>query len=281
MRARPTRGGDSLARVAQLVSNAVFEWPRLDHALLAGVEGREVEVSCTSSRIWVRFSEQPKRENTYGDEVHWLAKRRPYWLPATLNSIGYLHWRLIQRGKIDASSNVGSGDEQAFSQLTRALEQDSVHYFVSVKRDLARDDRDQIREMVKHAERFASDVLTTVVSFGSLKDPRIEQPIPTHLKFARACISVAETLVGDTPNCARLFGSQCADDFYKKTGTPERKVLEKVLKTRGCRVVMWKDAEELRERSIVPLVFPPSFKTHSADGPCVLLDFDEFLTSRS
>ena len=77
----------------------------------------------------------------------------------------------------------------------------------------------------------------------------------------------------ETPNLARLFNGECADD---KGQTHERTALEKVLRARGIKVVMWKDSFDkfIRENGVKPLVFPPSFMSQlHTGGVCALLDF--------
>ena len=79
----------------------------------------------------------------------------------------------------------------------------------------------------------------------------------------------------ETPNVARLFNGDCADD---KGQTHERATLEKVLKARGIKVVTWKDSTDkyIKDNGVKPLVFPPSFMSHiHTGGACALLDFLE------
>ena len=278
MRKPEVRPTEALARTVQLVANAVMEWPRLDIGLAASIDGGDVDFTCTQSRVWVRFSERPKLERYGGDEMHTLAKRRPYWLLATLGSIGYVHWRMVEQGTITQ----GQRDEKAFSLLIEGLEADSAHYYVSVKRDMPRTERDKRRAMIRHADRFASSVLSEISDFGNMADrpQQMGQTVPTSVKFARACISAADGLMRNAPNCAKLFSGDCADDSDKKGNTPERKALERALKMRGAKVVMWKDAAFMRDKNFVPLVFPPSFlSTNNTGGPCALIDFEEHLVS--
>lgn len=218
--------------VATLVANAIMEWPRLAMGMEACLRGDDPGFSCTATRSWVRFAERPGLERLAGDEAVALAKRRPYWLFTTLQAIGYVHFKMARLGRIDPDAR----DEKAFTTLARAgVDCDSAHYFLSTKRDMPRQQRGEHRDVCRHADRFANTVLATVV------DAAKDQPITANVKYARATIVMAESLVREAPNCFRLFNGDCADANDRK-GTPERRAFERALKARGATVLQWRDA---------------------------------------
>lgn len=271
MRKLEERPAQTMQHIVTLVANAMLEWPRLAFGIEANLRGSDPGFTCSSSRVWIRFAQRPFMERYGGDEMYHLAKNRPYWLVATLGSIGWCHYWVAKRGIV--SSDVR--DAHSFTKLARqGLEMDSTHYFISCKRDMPRTKRSENREILRHADRFASWVLSTVDDFGAVGHGTAASTIPSHVKYARASISMAERLVKETPNCSRLFNGDCADENDRRS-TPERTLLEKTLKSRGAKVVRWKDFDE-KDAPARPLVFPPSLlsKLHT-DGPCVLIDFSD------
>ena len=103
---------------------------------------------------------------------------------------------------------------------------DSAQYFVSAKRDLSRGVRvahePMHRDMVKHSERWAISALNAVSEYGAAV---ADQKIPMNIKYARACISLAERLVHETLRCATLFSGDCVDENDPMASTPERDAL--------------------------------------------------------
>jgi len=273
MRKRHEGAPDSVQRICTLIANAIEEWPRLDIGMNTLLEGSECGFTCNTSRCWVRFNERPKIDPSAWDidPTYNLAMKKPYWLKATLTSIGYVHYRMVQERRFTADQR----NEKTFSLLVReGVEKDSAYWFLSAKRDMQRYVRDENREAIRHADKFTHAVLRAVDAFGQVT-PGGKQlsTAPPDVKYYRACVSLAERTVRETPNLARLFNGECADD---KGQTHERTALEKVLRARGIKVVMWKDSFDkfIRENGVKPLVFPPSFMSQlHTGGVCALLDF--------
>ena len=271
MRKRQESTHSVVTRVCTLISNAIEEWPRLSIGMASPLDWKSGDAgfTCTTSRCWVRFAERPRIEPLGQDQIYWLAKKKPYWLQATMTSIGYIHYRMVQTKQI-------SGDvlnEDTFSKLGARIETDSTHWFISAKRDMQRHARDDDRAAIRHADRFTHAALRAVDEYGSCINSQgvITYPNSPSIKYHRAVVALAEELVRATPNLARLFTSECADD---KGQTHERATLEKVLKARGIKVVAWK--KDVKDTGIKPLVFPPSFMSHiHSGGACALLDFTE------
>lgn len=273
MRKRAEGAPDGVQRICTLIANAIEEWPRLDVGMNAPLEGGDCGFTCNTSRCWVRFNERPKIDAHVWDPdpIYNLAKKKPYWLKATLTSIGFVHYRMVQERRFTSDQR----NEKTFSILARdGVEKDSAFWFLSAKRDMQRYVRDDNREAIRHADKFTHTVLRAVDALGQLT-PGVKQlsTASPEAKYYRACVSLAERTVRETPNLARLFNAECADD---KGQTHERTALQKVLEARGIKVVMWKDSFDkfMRENGVKPLVFPPSFMSQlCTGGACALLDF--------
>lgn len=267
--------------IADMVANAIMEWPRPRIGVTDACTGRDPDYSCTSSRFWVRFAKPPVMEKYGGDEMFNVARKRPSWLAKTLMAIGFVHCELARRGKINAKDRT----EAAFTTLAEHIKTiEATRFFISVKRDMPRHHRALNHRVIQQADKWAAWVLGTVVGHGSVHDI-IERPSdgpPVHrgpggeeTQYARAAMWLVEHELERTPNCYRMFNGECADDD-KKGSTPERKALEKALKARGLKVLRWKDdASQCKDndRPIKPYVFPPSFLSHlSEDGPCACIE---------
>lgn len=281
VQALETAPTERLNRTCAAISHALLQWPRLSDALERVGVGGEASSASSSTRCWVRFAEKPKMERYGGDEMYWMAKNRPRWLQATLAAIGFLHHGMVERGEFASDERT----ETAFSKLHgQGVEVDNTIHFMSCKRDRSnRLERERTSKPAeahcvasRHAHRFATEVIQTVVEHGKSKVQVAPPPIPERVMYARASVSAAHKLVSKTPHCAHLFSGDFADDRDAKGLTPERRALEHALKPRGVAVVQWKSSDELRGRKIEPLIFPPSYMTpllERSDGPCALLDF--------
>ena len=270
MRRRQESTHSTVTHVCTLIANAIEEWPRLAIGMASSLDWKSGEAgfACTTSRCWVRFAERPKIEPFRPDHIYWLAKKKPYWLQATMTSIGYIHYRMVKEKQISGEVF----NEETFSKLSARIEGDSTHWFLSAKRDMQRHARDEDRAAIRHADRFTHSALRAVDERGGCSEERLGTTASTSssVEYYRAVVVLAEELVRSTPNLARLFTSECADD---KGQTHERATLEKVLKARSIKVVAWKDT---KDSNIKPLVFPPSFMSHiHSGGACALLDFTE------
>lgn len=267
---------DRIACHAACIANALLSWPRLAHGLDEAKEGNDVDFTCTASRCWLRFPTRPVVKACSGDDVLALVRQRPRWFTSTLVGIGYLHHRLARQRSIDAKAR----DEKAFlTLLQRGIEIDPTGHFVSVYVDLPVSARVRAAPMpstavdvVRTAYKFADDIQKKVLGFGDIGDSTGTPP--PDVTYARAVVQAARTLVRKAPDCARLFDSICADSRTNRE-TPERKALERALKTHGIRVIEWHDSTPALD--IRPLQFPPSFLSKVSDhpsGPCVLLAFE-------
>jgi hypothetical protein len=272
---------ERMARVATMVANAIVEWPRPRIMITETLDGKDTDASGSASRFWVRFAPRPAMEKYGGDELYALSRKRPAWLQTTLGAIGFVHCDLVRRGEIEASAR----DEPSFTKLADYIRnRDMTRYYISVRRDMPRHHRDLNRDVIKHADRWAAWVMTTVADHGDVRD--MVQLAPNDDRrtrrgagsavtmYARAAIALAEREMTQTPNCYRLFSGDCCDE-EKKVSTPEREVLKKALKARGAKIVRWRDNPTEGEKPISPLAFPPSFYSHLiGDGPCALIEME-------
>jgi len=212
MACREEKAAVALTRVATLVSSAILEWPRLDIGLRAALRGTEAEFTCTHLRAWVRFADLQNLERSAGDDLYHLAKKRHHWLQLTLKAIGLIHAKLCAKGILQVEAR----DERSFTTLARnGIDTDSARFFLSTKCDFSHTSREIVREsgsrdIIRHAERFAASAMQTVAEYGPARPSMPPISIPIGVKYARACISLAERLVRQTPDCASLFSSRCA-----------------------------------------------------------------------
>jgi hypothetical protein len=138
---------------------------------------------------------------------------------------------------------------------------------------MPRSAREDKRDALRHAAVFNNWVTRTIEESGI--GMVASESANARIRYCRACVCLAETLLRKAPNVSRLFNGDCADD---KGQTHERAALEKVLKARGIKVISWKDAKDkyLKDHAVKPLVFPPSFMSQiHTGGACALLDFAE------
>ena len=225
MACREEKAAVALTRVATLVSSAILEWPRLDIGLRAALRGTEAEFTCTHLRAWVRFADLQNLERSAGDDLYHLAKKRHHWLQLTLKAIGLIHAKLCAKGILQVEAR----DERSFTTLARnGIDTDSARFFLSTKCDFSHTSREIVREsgsrdIIRHAERFAASAMQTVAEYGPARPSMPPISIPIGVKYARACISLAERLVRQTPDCASLFSSRCAVPTPPRPAPPPRR----------------------------------------------------------
>lgn len=265
-----------VVRTAEQVAHAICRWPRLEASLDAALTGFPVAATCTATRAWVRFCKKPQVILDKGDRELALARKWPNWIQATLMTFGIMHDRLVASGTIAT----GSRDKESYEALETKAEADMLGSFMFAPFDWPRHAMQRAtRKEQALGEKFANEMRDVLLDSNTRPEggpsaavaQRVEEN-SEKLTYARACFSMAETLVQDAPSPATMFGGQCADDQGK---SPERSQLEKSLKQRGIKVVRWSEDEKNPSR---PLVFPP----HWADGPssgsvhcAVLLDFSD------
>ena len=260
---------ESTARLTEAVSNAIVEWPRLEHGLESAfsaddesaVEQTPVAFTCTPTRCWVRFVQPPKGlVEASTDPTYGICKRRPFWLASTLYAIGSVYSRLVTLGKVQREDY----SEAAFFALEEGIKHDPSGHFVSTRIDVPRAWRERAKRTLGASELFAVSVLNEVVAFGPLKD--YDKKVGAKTKFSRACVALAIKMATNAPKIANMLAAGCEDD---KGTTPERAALSKALKAHNIKVIRW-------GQDVNALIFPPSLRGVSpqADGPCVLLGFE-------
>lgn len=262
---------ETVQHICTLIANSIDQWPRLQLGMTGTLTADQSTFSCSTSRCWIRFAEKPNIE------LSGTSLKKPYWLMATLASIAYNSSNIVMDHWFDPEYF----NKHTFSVLARdSVDNDPTYCFLSVKRDMQRTAREQNREAIRNADRFAHAVIRAADETSVPSDAVPTTSVSPAAQYARACISLAERTVRRTPNLSRMFNGDCADD---KGQTHERQALEKVLKARGIKVLMWKDAKDrfLKENDVKPLVFPPSYLSHiNTSGTCILLDFQQHQTIR-
>ena len=261
-------------QISQLV-HAILEWPRLACGMEEAGKGNNPGFSCTGSRVWIAFAPRPAMPHMPDkDATFQLVRKRPHWLVASLQAIGQVNWRMHNAGKLDALAR----DEQSFVTLAReGVEIDPTYMFLSCRRDLPREARNEQRAMCQASDAFARWVLSTVDAHGA---DAHDKPMPTPVKYARVCIKLAIDMMQRSPNLPFLFGGACAAIATPTNAngacatTPERAALAKGLKTHGIKLLGW--AEPGGVGNVTPLIFPPAYRSGAAQyGPYMLLERDE------
>ena len=258
------------AQISQIV-HAILEWPRLACGLEEAGKGNNPGFSCTGTRVWIAFAPRPVMPHLPDkDATFQLVRKRAHWLVTSLQSIGYVHWRMVRAGKLGMLAR----DEQSFVTLAReGVEIDPAYMFLSCRRDLPLEARSEQREMCQHSDAFARWVLSTVDAHGP---DAPDKPMPTPVKYARVCIKLAIDMMQRSPNLPFLFGGACAGVGSPQpcTTTPERTALTKGLKAHGLKLLGW--AEPHSAGNVTPLIFPPAYRSGAAQyGPYMLLEREE------
>jgi len=268
MNKRHERVIHTVSRLAESISHAIIEWPRLDHGLEFSIteedpvdSGATVGFSCSPTRCWIRFADPPSELIEHAtDPTYTLCKKRPYWLAMTLYAIGSVHSRLVSVERIGRDDR----SEAAFFVLEHGTKNDLLMSFISARVDIPRAWRERAKRTLGEAEKFAISILSEVTLQGPFRET---DKISTSCKYARACVALALKLALSTPKIATIFESKCDDE---KGATPERDALAKALRLHKIKIVRWGQYENA-------LVFPPCFRNTphvKSDGPCVLLSFE-------
>jgi len=247
---RAERVSEDVARTSELVAHALARWPRLETCLDAALSGFPVSCTCTATRAWVRFTRKPQLHLDKGDSSVALARSWPAWIETTLRAFGQLHGRLV-RDKV-----VGERDRhaEAFNALYGAVQSDQLAWLMATPFDWPRHSMDRTaRKESAKGELFANEQREAVLAASSARG----QEPPEALQYARACMSLAESLLFEAPNVATMYAGQCSDDQGK---SPERVQLQRSLAQRGIKVVRWSEDDKTPPR---PLIFPPAW----AEGP--------------
>lgn len=263
----------AIGSIVREVAQAIMQWPRLEHGMNEARQGNFVDFACSPTRAWISFVRRPViRQASVGDATASLASRQPLWLTRTLTCFGFVHYRMTVEGAFKATAR----DEKTFAIFMRkGVEVESLRSFISCKYDIPL--ACSADSSCQHAQRFAAEMVDTYNRFA--KDP--VKPTPADVMFARGCITQAEKFVRNSPDCANIFGGQCAtpapggrvsSSSKEAVGqTPERRALEKELSAHRIRVIAWEDNEP--SGMIPPIAFPPAFRSDLAgDRISILLE---------
>lgn len=270
-RAAPVQ--EVLTSVCEKVADALLQWPRLEFVLdsALGMHSSKVAVttniSATCNRCWIRFAGRPRNIDatnaTYATE---LVVRSPRWFAKSMAAIGLLHAQLSARDPLFGSRR----DEAAFKLLVEEVEAQPLGNFFATRLDYVKTTCDhKTRKLLRQADRFVVEMRQNVLAAHELA---AGQTPSTDMRYAQAVVTLAENSMNTTTDCSRMFSELCADTG--SSSTPERKLLAKLLKQRGAKVVRW--CEE-RDSSIRPLIFPPQWREQQSacQGPMVLVDFSD------
>lgn len=247
---RTERVSDDIMRASELIAHSIVRWPRLESSMDAALRGFPESCTCTATRAWVRFTRKPLVHLDKGDSALSLARNWPPWVENKLRAFGHLHNKLV-RDKVVGEKD---RDAKAFDALFGAVQRDQLSWFMATPFDWPRHAMDRtMRKMHLYAEAFANEQREAILNANVAKG----QDPPETLQYARACMSLAESLLYEAPNIATVFAGQCSDDQGK---SPERVQLQRSLSQRGIKIVRWSEDDKNPQR---PLVFPPSW----AEGP--------------
>ena len=261
---REERVSEKVLRTSELVAHAIARWPRLEASLDAALSGLPVTCTCTATRAWIRFTRKPQIFMDKGDASSSLARNWPNWIETMLHCFGKLHAKLVRDRVVGDKDR----DAEAFGALHSAVQGDQLNFLMTCTFDWPRyaQDKHARREQLK-GEVFANEMREAILSAPLAKGP---EPTESE-RYARACISLAESIVYDAPNLASMYSGNCCDENGK---SPERVQLQRSLSQRGIKVVRWTDDEKSGPPR--PLIFPPAW----AEGPysgsmhcAVLLEF--------
>ena len=273
--------------LAEQTAAALGSWPRLEAALENALKvGMRVAPAATPTRCWVRFVHKPMLPPASGDLIVALATKQPKWLVKGLMAIGLVHARLAEEKHDDGSPKLDGAarDVESYRTLARVVEADTLGPFFATRLDVPTASQDEATaKRVGKARRFAHETRQLVLSAAASAaggEPVTRRPedffaanapaAVDRVRFARACIGLADHLLSQANSPASVFSGACATE----ESSFERAQLAKALRVRGIQVVRWNDAAR-----IAALSFPSGWAADAsqtdrdADAPCVLLDF--------
>jgi len=277
---------------SEQIAHAIARWPRLEVVLDAALSGMPACTSATATRAWVRFCRKPSRipvacdRECKGQLPVIMVRSWPMWLQTSLAALGILFAKLDRKGAV--SSFLSQWDEEAFNALVTLVQGDQLGWFLFTVYDWPRRymDKHQKREsllgeqfatQIRQAVLEGADAASRLASQGGSSDgssPPQPQALSQRYLFSRACVTLAEQILHDSPSPATMYSGVCADDNGK---TSERLQLQRSLMQRGIKVVRWLDGDE-KTAPLKPLVFPPGWADTGSSGTntaCMLLDFGE------
>jgi hypothetical protein len=255
---------EKVLRTSELVAHAIARWPRLEASLDAALSGVPVKCTCTATRAWIRFTRKPQIFLDKGDSSSSLARNWPNWIETMLQCFGKIQAKLVRDRVVGDKDR----DAEAFSALHSAVQGDPLNFLMACAFDWPRYAQDKHARREQHrGESFSNEVREAILSA-----PLVNKSEPTESeRYARACISLAESIVLDAPNLASMYAGQCCDEQGK---SPERAQLAKSLAQRGVKVVRWADDEKAGPQR--PLIFQPAWAENPYSGSlhcAVLLEF--------
>lgn len=261
---------DVVLRTSEQIAHAIARWPRLEASLDAAVTGFPVSSTCTATRAWVRFCKKPQIVTERCDNVLHLARKWPSWIQATLVAFGIMRSKLI-RDEVVSSASM---DEAAFRALETSVMGDALGWLFATPHDWPRHAMDKTaRSQQLVGALFADKIRNAILEASAPKGDATTSSETDTLRYARACISLAESLLHQSPSPTSMFAGTCCDDQAK---SPERIQLGKSLQQRGIRIVRWSDG--CNNPPPKPLIFPSAWSDgpHSGSALCsVLLDFSD------
>lgn len=258
---------DVVMRTSEQIADALARWPRLEQALESSLTGFPTLLSCTASRAWVRFCRKPSLSGEKYDCIS-LVRQWPPWLRCTLTAFGMIRLRLVKDGVVAQSAR----DQPSFEALQKAVQRHPLGWAMLAQYDAPKAGRTKaIRRQFAEGHEFAESVRATV---DDRSDAAASSSDQNEVRYARACVSMAATMVYDAPSPAVMFGGYCLDDAGKSA---ERTQLQRSLSQRGIKVVRWSLDDKKPSR---PLVFPPRWSETTGSlnivppfSACVLLEF--------
>ena len=266
---------DCVHALCERIADAIIQWPHLELLLNSIVPDtsryqicKQIDVTTTATRIWMRFADRPQNNQTEGDTAMNLAKKNPLWLEQGLIALGILHYRMCKEEVESVNASENSSTTQ-FKKLYRRVGKDNLQSFFVVRFDrpyIDANDEKTKDEFLK-GRKFQTEIRNTLLNNDS--NPHLYSK-----SYARSVIMLVDRHRISTPLCGRIFSGLCADDVGN---TPERTLLKKALKTRGVNIVKWVDN---KDPHINPIVFPPTWRDNSnatCYGPSVLLSFESLI----
>lgn len=255
---------DSVRNLCEQVASAIVSWPRLEYIMDSYMsENADSHVTCTPSRVWLRFADRPKSVDVDGQRfIISLVCKWPRWFSEGLVALGIIHYRMSLVDPDFAKAR----DEASFKALCAEVESDPLGCFYCTRMDAP---KHLMRKDITKGEKFANEIKQAIVQFSQESEPDSKPSL--QVQYARAIVTFVENSMNTMYNCSKVFSCFCSDD---SGSSMERTALKKALKSRGVGVVRWM---EERDANIRPIVFPPNWRENansSCYGPSVLISFD-------
>lgn len=255
---------ESVKTLCELVASAIVSWPRLEFVMDSYMqENADSPITCTPSRVWLRFADRPKSVDVDGQRfIISLVCKWPRWFSKGLVALGIVHYRMSLLDPDFAKAR----DESSFKALCAEVESDPLGCFFCTRMDAP---KHFMRRDITKGEKFANEIKQAIVQYSQESEPDAAPSL--QVQYARAIVTFVENSMNTMFNCSKVFSCFCSDE---SGSSMERLALKRALKARGVGVVRWM---EERDSNIRPIVFPPNWRESSNSacyGPSVLLSFD-------